>query len=71
MRNPERIKKIIKLLEKAWTLVPDWRLGQLVSNLLGTGPQDVFFPEDEDWEKYIKSFIDFCNDNSKEENKTK
>ena len=57
MRNPKRIKPILKLLEEAWNLVPDWRLGQVVSNLLGSGRQDVFFPEDEDWEKLLKEFI--------------
>ena len=57
MRDPKRIKPIIKLLEEAWNLVPDWRLGQLVSNLLGGGLRDVFHPEDEDWEKLLKHFI--------------
>lgn len=57
MRKPERIPKIVKLLEEAWTKVPDWRLGQLVSNLQGPGPHDVFFPEDEKWEKWLKDFI--------------
>ena len=58
MSDPKRIKKIIPLLEEAWELVPDWRLGQLVSNLIGTGRQDVFFPEDDEWEKLLKIFID-------------
>lgn len=57
MRDVNRIPKIIKLLEKAWGLVPDWRLGQLVSNLMGPGPHDVFFPQDEDWEIMLKEFI--------------
>lgn len=57
MRNPKRINKIVVLLEKAWGLVPDWRLGQLVSNLLGPGPQDIFFPEDEEWEEMLNKFI--------------
>jgi len=57
MRDPKRIEPILELLKEAWNLVPDWRLGQLVSNLLGNGPQDVFHPEDEDWEKLLKEFI--------------
>jgi len=44
-------------LEDAWQLVPDWRLGQLISNLLGPGPQDVFHPEDDEWEKLLDAFI--------------
>ena len=57
MKDPKRIKPILKLLQEAWELVPDWRLGQLVSNLLGTGPRDVFHPEDETWEELLKEFI--------------
>jgi len=57
MRDPKRIKSIVKLLEQAWELVPNWRLGQLISNLLGNGPQDVFFPKDEDWKKLLEEFI--------------
>lgn len=55
MRDPKRIKSIIKLLEQAWELVPDWRLGQLISNLVGGG--DIFHYEEEDWEKLLKAFI--------------
>ena len=56
MRDTTRIPKIISKLEKAWLLVPDWRLGQLISNLVGPGPQDVFFPEDEKWEEWLDNF---------------
>jgi len=57
MRNPKRIKPILKLLEEAWELAPEQRLGQFLSNLLGVGRQDVFHPEDELWEKLLKQFI--------------
>jgi len=53
MRDPKRIPRIIKKLEKVWKKHPDYRLGQLVSNLLGPGPHDVFFPEDEEWEALL------------------
>ena len=33
MRDPNRIPKVLDLLEKAWQEVPDWRLGQLISNI--------------------------------------
>ena len=58
MRNPERIKKILPLLEKAWLLVPHFRLGQLISNLQGTGVQDVFSAEDDVWEERIIRFLE-------------
>jgi hypothetical protein len=36
MRNKNRIPKFLKELEKYWQKVPDWRFGQLISNVLGT-----------------------------------
>lgn len=57
MRDQKRIERIILLLDEAWKLVPDWRLGQLISNLLGAGKQDVFHPEDEVWEKLLEKFV--------------
>ncbi len=33
MRDPERIPTIVEELERIWRLHPDWRLGQLISNL--------------------------------------
>lgn len=46
MRNPARIDEIIELLREWWKTNPDHRLCQLVSNLQGPGPQDVFYLED-------------------------
>lgn len=50
MRDPKRIPRVLDALRQAWQRHPDWRLGQLVSNAMGPGPQDVFFREDADWE---------------------
>jgi len=50
MRDPNRIPRICEKLERVWRKHPDWRLGQLISNLIGNGPQDVFFPGDDFWE---------------------
>lgn len=48
MRNPERISKIIKELERFWEENPDLRLGQIVSNLSYeiTKNNDPFYIED-------------------------
>jgi len=54
MRDPHRIERITHLLRQAWDLHPDWRLGQLLSNLLGPGPHDLFYVEDHDWETLIE-----------------
>ena len=53
MRDPKRIPRIIKKLEKVWKAYPDYRLGQLVSNLMGAGRHDVFYTEDTEWEELI------------------
>lgn len=49
MRNPDRIPEVLKELEKFWEQVPDWRLGQVVSNFSYelTGNNDPFYIEDE------------------------
>lgn len=50
MRDPKRISKILKELEEFWKQVPNWRLGQVISNLTYEclGGNDPFFIED-DW----------------------
>ena len=53
MRASQRIKRITDKLALVWLNHSDWRLGQLVSNLLGAGRQDVFYPKDEEWEKLL------------------
>ena len=57
MRDPERIDRIGSKLIAVWSLVPDWRLGQLVSNLMGPGRHDVFHVEDDEWEGMIDEVI--------------
>ncbi len=64
MRDPKRIPIIIKKLEEAWNREPNWRLGQLVSNLMGIGVQDVFHPEDEQWEKMLDEFNTLTSPNN-------
>lgn len=56
MRNPERIPKIIKELEKYWNNHPNWRLGQLISNLSYEliGNNDPFFITDEELLELLK-----------------
>ena len=56
MRNPERISKVIKELERFWEENPDWRLGQVVSNLSYElmGNNDPFYMEDKDLLELLK-----------------
>ena len=59
MRDPNRIPKLLKLLEEGWSKVPDWRLGQLFENLKrASGKSDLFYLEDEDLEQLVIDYFD-------------
>jgi hypothetical protein len=34
MRDPRRIKKVLKEIEESWLDFPDWRFGQWFSNVI-------------------------------------
>ena len=57
MRNPERILEVLKELEKFWEQVPDWRLGQVISNFSYElmGNNDPFYMEDTDLLELVKN----------------
>ena len=61
MRDPDRINKYCDELKAIWKCVPDWRFGQLMSNMLGafsfTKGKDIFFPEDEELFEFFKEYI--------------
>lgn len=46
MKDPKRIKKIIKELERLWRKHPDLRFGQLLINVYINGT-DLYYIEDE------------------------
>lgn len=56
MRNPNRINEIIDELKVYWNNHPNWRLGQLISNLSYelTGDNDPFFITDEELLELLK-----------------
>lgn len=56
MRNLDRIPEILKELEEFWKQVPDWRLGQVISNFSYeiTGNNDPFYIEDKDLLESLK-----------------
>lgn len=60
MRDPNRIDKFCGRLSRAWKNVPDWRFGQLMSNLLSEyyeqTKRDPFFPEDDEFIEFIEKF---------------
>ena len=57
MRNPDRIPEILKELEEFWKQVPDWRLGQVISNFSYElmGNNDPFYIEDTDLLELLKN----------------
>lgn len=46
MRDPKRIKKILRLIRKIWLKSPDLRLMQLLGNCFEAG--DNYYKEDEE-----------------------
>lgn len=61
MRDPARIDKFCAQLAKTWHRVPDWRFGQLMSNMLGDfcaeTRMDIFYPEDDTLLEFIKDYM--------------
>lgn len=63
MRDPERIEPIIACLRGIWEQVPDWRFGQLLSNLLHAmyeegNELDPFFMDDD---RFIELVNKICH----------
>lgn len=57
MRNPNRIPKILSLLQQGWEKVPNWRFGQLIENLKRyICADDLFYIEDD---KMIETIVNF------------
>ena len=58
-RDPERIPKILSLLEKGWRKNPDLRLGQIFENLKHyMRKEDLFYIEDEVITQEIVNYFD-------------
>jgi uncharacterized protein YihD (DUF1040 family) len=47
MRDPRRIDAVLATVRRVWTLAPDLRLCQLLSNAMGSGIQDLYHVEDD------------------------
>ena len=61
MRDPDRIDSFCDELARLWHKVPDWRFGQLMSNLLGAyvgeTKRDIFFPEDDEMMNFFRKYF--------------
>ncbi len=69
MRDPKRIGKILKELEKVWKTYPDQRLGQILENYVffegergDTTSVRLFYQEDSETLKCIKAFLEKENE---------
>ena len=59
MRNIERIEPFMKEMAKIWKeKCPDWRFGQLMSNVLNSFDRDPFFIEEDEMLKRFKEYFD-------------
>lgn len=56
MRDPERIKRMLKLVEALWTRQPDLRLSQLVVNMCRASEPapHIFYVEDDVLERELQ-----------------
>ena len=62
MRDPNRIDYYCDELAEVWHKVPDWRLGQLIVNIITAYSNkhndiDPFYVEDADFMKFVREFI--------------
>jgi len=46
MRDPNRISPFLAVISEYWKQVPDWRFGQLISNVLDK--RDPFYMEEDE-----------------------
>lgn len=59
MRNPDRIQEFCDRLAGVWYAnCPDWRFGQLISNVLSTSKIDPFYLEEKDMLELFERYFD-------------
>jgi len=57
MRDKERIDEFLEKFGKCWKKVPDWRFGQLLSNVLSCYKGDIFFVEEKEMIRIFEAFF--------------
>lgn len=60
MRDPNRIGRVLTKIQALWKRVPDWRLGQLLVNLMESG-EDLFYLTDDTLEERIEEWLKTIN----------
>ncbi len=72
MRDPKRIDRITKLINKAWKLVPDFRFWQFITYLAEYLPEewngrDLFFAEEDVWKETLENMINYYKEADEED----
>jgi len=63
MRSIERIDPFLEKIGKLWKeQCPDWRFGQLMSNVLNSFDRDPFFIEEDEMIKKFKEYFGVKDD---------
>ncbi len=66
MRNIKRIEPFMKALAIIWQeKCPDWRFGQLMTNVLNSFDTDPFFIEEDEMLERFKNFFESNKENDK------
>ena len=70
MRNPNRIKPYCDALATLWQIIPDWRLSQLMNNLMvawrNEKGYDAFYAEDEEFLAFALKYLNEITGDSNE-----
>lgn len=59
-RNAKRIEEFCEVFKEVWLRMPDWRFGQLVSNIVKSAemtPQTFFYIEDDEMLEMLKEVV--------------
>jgi len=67
MRNPKRIKPMLKLIKEIWEMYPDLRLTQLIMNALAMN-RDPYYVEDDTLEEALKKLKKIYKDSAEGKN---
>lgn len=62
-REPERIQRILAAIKTIWQRFPDWRLGQLLVNIVPEFEKNPFYLEDTIIEEKLTEFNEKFNEN--------
>ena len=63
MRNPNRIKPTLDLIEEIWQKYPDMRLGQLIENMATKAGGDVWTMEDTELQQTLSKWLKELREN--------